>query len=200
MSDLLDAMQRLIDACARDDERATKGPWTWTDEVFLWNQEIDQGILNHGGTDWPVSEANRDVIAAARNRLPELVRVLAGASRQIDLLSNLAIQDSAARDRLRSEILRLEALAQEQAEKLRVAEAIRDDARAASQRYLDEKRLLGSPDVERLTVRVQELEKALGRAVELLGVDGPGALRYRLDQAAPLRAVLDGKPEGTIDA
>lgn len=98
------ALQRLADECARDDSRATKAPWRWTDNVYLWNEEIDRSVLEHGGVEWSMSIDNREVIAAARNRLPELARVLKDAARQIDLLANLAIQDSAARDRLRDVI------------------------------------------------------------------------------------------------
>lgn len=101
-------LQRLADECARDDARATKVPWIWTDIIYLWNEEIDHGVLEHGGVEWPMSADDREVIAASRNRLPELARVLKESARQIDLLANLATQDSAARNRLRDEIALLE--------------------------------------------------------------------------------------------
>ena len=150
---LVDVLRALSDACAKDDARATQAPWTWTDEMFLWNKEIDHGVLNHGSqTHWPVSEDNREVIAASRNRLSELSKVMKDAARMIELLSALAIQDSGARDRLRSDRLRLES-------------------------------------------RILELETALGDALDLCGVEGPGALRHRLDNAETIRAVLERRSQ-----
>jgi hypothetical protein len=102
------ALVRLAAACASDDARAIAAPWIWTDEIFLWNEDLDHGVLNHGGTHWPVMPDNREVIAASRNRLPELARVLADAAKRIDLLENLAIQDGAARDQLRNQIVAAE--------------------------------------------------------------------------------------------
>lgn len=106
---LLSTLNRLAEEIARDDARATAAPWIWTDETFLWNAEIDYGVLSHGNTHWPVTPDNREVIADARNRLPVLAHVLMDAAKRVDLLENLAIQDSAARNRLRSRVDQLEA-------------------------------------------------------------------------------------------
>lgn len=100
---LIAALRRLADECGRDDARALAAPWIWTDETFLWNEILDHGVLSHGGTQWPVSPDNREVIAASRNRLPDLARVLGEAAKRIDLLENLAIQDGTARDQLRDQ-------------------------------------------------------------------------------------------------
>ena len=112
MSDTLHAtLLRLAAVCASDDARALAAPWIWTDETFLWNEAIDHGVLAHGNTNWPVSFDNREVIANARNRLPELARVLADAAKRIDLLENLAIQDATdatARDQLREQVVMAE--------------------------------------------------------------------------------------------
>lgn len=68
---------------------ATEGPWEWTeaprsigDGEFLWNREVDEGVLNHAGTMWPVSPENRAFIAASRmlvvDLLEEIKRLRAG--------------------------------------------------------------------------------------------------------------------------
>jgi hypothetical protein len=86
---LLNELTRLADDCARDDARALSAPWAWTDETLLWNAEADHCVLQHGGTHWPMTAENREVIAAARNRLPDLVRSLREAAKRLDSLEKL---------------------------------------------------------------------------------------------------------------
>lgn len=57
---------RLAAEHREDDARMTPAPWEW-DDGFLWNRDADIGVLNHAGTDWPVSEADAAGIARLRN-------------------------------------------------------------------------------------------------------------------------------------
>lgn len=90
--ELLADLDRLSDACARDDARATAAPWIWSDETFLWSVDVDHGVLEHGGTRWPVTPENREAIAAGRNRLPELVRVLRAAATEVAVLRGALVE------------------------------------------------------------------------------------------------------------
>ena len=93
-------LRQLADACARDDERATSAPWIWTDEILLWNQVIDHCVLEHaiGHVQWPVTPEDRETIAAARNRLPELVRVLREAASCLAVQAALLAERATLRD------------------------------------------------------------------------------------------------------
>jgi hypothetical protein len=59
---------------------ATEGPWEWTDPPgslngeFLMNRELDEGVLNHADTSWPVDPGNRRFIAESRTLIEKLLR------------------------------------------------------------------------------------------------------------------------------
>ncbi len=83
------------------------------------------------------------------------------------------------------------ALIEELREKLRIAEAVRDDARATSQRYLDEKRTLmsGPSYVQMATDRLEAVAKS---ELRILAEFAAQEIKERDDKIVAIAAVLQG--------
>ena len=64
------------------DDAALPRPWKWTDDTLLWNEKVDHCVLEHGGTNWPMSPENRAAIVSAMNHMPTLITLVAACERR----------------------------------------------------------------------------------------------------------------------
>lgn len=82
-------VERLIAEAREDDQRMVPAPWTWFDDVVLWNEEADHCVLSHGGPLWPVSEEHKVGIARTRNNLTSMADQLEAAKVVIENLTGM---------------------------------------------------------------------------------------------------------------
>lgn len=68
------------------DEAAVPRPWKWTDGTLLWNEKADHCVLQHGGTQWPITPEDRAAIETAMNHMPAVIKLIAACERRREAL------------------------------------------------------------------------------------------------------------------
>lgn len=75
--------ERLEREAREDDARMTPAPWEWYDGTYLWCQDVDQGVLQHAGVKWAMSEGNKLGIVRMRANLRAMADQLAAAGSEV---------------------------------------------------------------------------------------------------------------------
>jgi len=201
-NDLVTTLGLLANDCETDDRRMTGGPWTYNDD----DTEMRAGpelVLAGGSVGYEnarmiVEENDGLAIAAARNRLPDLVKALREAARQIEVLrsdrdgyqdglivaNNAAERRGVKRDELAIDHAHLQRLYKESREYVATLVRERDDLVEWNKRRVDEVNLSDA--------RVEQLEATLAEALDIVtSVVCPGIAH--LVRVPELRAVLEKK-------
>jgi chromosome segregation ATPase len=218
--DLITTLGLLANDCEADDRRMTAGPWTYNDDdtEMRAGQELvlAGGSVGYENARMIVEENDGLAIATVRNRLPDLVKVLREAARQIEVLradrdgyqdgliiaNNAAERRGAKRDELAIDHAHLQRLYKESREYVATLVRERDELVAGDKQRVEEiNNLDGRVDdlveeVDALDTRVEQLEKALAEALDIAEyeIQVPGGKREHVMRVPELRSVLKKVP------